>query len=62
MRTFFQIVISLALLALAVFFMLKIKSLGDKERPKPKAVIKTVFVDTVSNTTVPIVIEANGNL
>ena len=62
MRTFLQILISLALLALAVFFMLKIKGLGNKERPKPKAVIKTVFVDTVVNTTVPIVIEANGNL
>lgn len=33
-----------------------------KPRPKPNKVIKTVFVDTVQNTTVPIVIKANGNL
>lgn len=62
MRTFLQILISIVLLAIAVFLMLKIKGLGDKERPKPKPVVKTVFVDTVRNTTIPIVIEANGNL
>ena len=41
------------------------KSLIDnKNKPKPIAakVIKTVFTDTVNNTTIPIVIPANGNL
>ena len=41
------------------------KSLIDnKNKPKPVAakVIKTVFTDTVNNTTIPIVIPANGNL
>ncbi|MEL0645344.1 HlyD family efflux transporter periplasmic adaptor subunit [Olleya sp. Ti.3.14] len=41
------------------------KSLVDnKNKPKPIAakVIKTVFTDTVNNTTIPIVIAANGNL
>lgn len=32
------------------------------KRPKPQKVVKTVFVDTVKNGTVPIVIPANGNL
>ncbi len=31
-------------------------------RPKPAKVVKTVFVDTVRNQTVPIVVPANGNL
>lgn len=34
----------------------------ESRKPKPKKVVKTVFVDTVKNTTVPIVISANGNL
>jgi len=41
------------------------KSLIDnKNKPKPIAakIIKTVFTDTVNNTTIPIVIPANGNL
>lgn len=37
---------------------------GSKKnrRPEPRKVVKTVFVDTVKNTTVPIVVPANGNL
>ncbi len=31
-------------------------------RPRPAKVVKTVFVDTVHNTSVPIVVPANGNL
>ncbi|NNE77394.1 MAG: HlyD family efflux transporter periplasmic adaptor subunit [Pricia sp.] len=31
-------------------------------RPRPEKVIKTVFVDTVRNGTVPIMVPANGNL
>ncbi len=34
----------------------------NKPRPRPNKVVKTVFVDTVQNGTVPIVISANGNL
>ncbi|WP_282068999.1 efflux RND transporter periplasmic adaptor subunit [Olleya namhaensis] len=38
--------------------------IANKKKPKPVAskVIKTVFTDTVQNTTVPIVIASNGNL
>ncbi|NKI31729.1 efflux RND transporter periplasmic adaptor subunit [Croceivirga thetidis] len=32
------------------------------QRPKPKRVVKTVFVDTVQNGTVDIIVPANGNL
>lgn len=34
----------------------------ENRRPRPQKVIKTVFVDTVSNGDVPIVISSNGNL
>ena len=47
MRTFLQIFISLIVLALGYLGMTNLTALGDKERPKPQKVIKTVFVDTV---------------
>ncbi|WP_375325465.1 efflux RND transporter periplasmic adaptor subunit [Flagellimonas sp. GZD32] len=34
----------------------------DTRRPPAQKVVKTVFVDTVSNGTIPIVVPANGNL
>ncbi len=34
----------------------------DSRRPRPQKVVKTVFVDTVKNGVVPIVVPANGNL
>lgn len=34
----------------------------DTARPRPGKVIKTVFVDTVKNSDVPIIVPANGNL
>ena len=49
-------------MVLGYFGMTRLTALGDKERPKPQKVIKTVFVDTVQNSTVPIMLEANGNL
>lgn len=52
-----------ALLIVAAFFGSKlIADSKQKIKPKPQKVIKTVFVDTVENTSVPIVIPANGNL
>ncbi|WP_034061451.1 efflux RND transporter periplasmic adaptor subunit [Lacinutrix jangbogonensis] len=54
----------LGVLFIAVSFLLAKKMTADKNKPKPVAakVIKTVFIDTVQNTTIPIVIPANGNL
>ena len=34
----------------------------NQSRPKPAKVVKTVFVDTVQNSVIPIVVPANGNL
>ncbi|QHI37577.1 Multidrug resistance protein MexA [Kordia antarctica] len=34
----------------------------NKPRPVPEKVVKTVYTDTVQNTTIPIVIPANGSL
>jgi len=62
MRTVLQIILSAVLLAVAFYFMRQLVGLGDKERPKPKPVVKTVFVDTIQNGTVPIMLAANGNL
>ncbi|RAJ15188.1 efflux RND transporter periplasmic adaptor subunit [Olleya aquimaris] len=51
------------LLIIASFLFAK-KLIADKNKPKPVAakVIKTVFIDTVQNSTIPIVIPAQGNL
>lgn len=45
-------------------FMYAQKLIADKKRPKPvpKKVVKTVYTDTITNTTIPIVVPANGNL
>lgn len=34
----------------------------NRTRPEPAKVVKTVFVDTVQNKTIPIMVPANGNL
>lgn len=44
---------------LGAYFIIKS---NNKTKPKVEKVIKTVFVETVKNTTVPIIIPANGNL
>ena len=51
------------LIILASFFLAK-QIINSKTRPKPKVekVVKTVFTETVSNGTVPIMVPANGNL
>ncbi|PIB33829.1 efflux transporter periplasmic adaptor subunit [Gaetbulibacter sp. 5U11] len=62
MRKIILSILGVLLIIAAIFIS---KSLIDnKNKPKPIAakVIKTVFTDTVNNTTIPIVIPANGNL
>ncbi|OIQ21973.1 HlyD family efflux transporter periplasmic adaptor subunit [Lacinutrix sp. MedPE-SW] len=62
MRKIILIIIGIALIIVSYFFA---KSLiANKNKPKPVVpkVVKTVLIDTVKNTTVPIVISANGNL
>lgn len=45
-------------------FMYAMKMIADKKKPKPvpEKVVKTVYTDTVQNTTVAIIIPANGSL
>ena len=51
------------LIMVAAFFLMN-KLIDSKEKPKPRAtkVVKTVFIESVVNKTIPIVIPANGNL
>ncbi len=62
MRKIIFFVLGLVLILAAVFSAQKI--IESKKMPKSKAakVVKTVFVDTIINTTIPIQISANGNL
>lgn len=54
----------LGLVLIAGAFLLSKRLIDNKNKPKPipAKVVKTVFVDTVENGTVPIVISASGNL
>lgn len=51
------------LIIVASFFLAK-QIIDSKTRPKPRVekVVKTVFTETVTNGTVPIIVPANGNL
>ena len=52
-----------ALLIIGAFFAASALVKSNKQvRPKAEKIIKTVFVETVENTTIPINIEANGTL
>lgn len=62
MRKTVSIVLSVVLLALAVFIAATL--IKNKTKPKPVVdkIVKTVFVDEVKNSDVPIVITTSGNL
>ncbi|TSE08402.1 efflux RND transporter periplasmic adaptor subunit [Aquimarina algiphila] len=62
MRKIILSILGLLLIVVAVFAAKKIVDNKRRPKPKPAKVIKTVFVDTVKNTTIPIQIAANGNL
>jgi len=51
------------LLIVTSFFYAK-KLIANKKKPRPVAakVVKTVFTGTIQNSTMPIIISANGNL
>ncbi|MBS9461959.1 HlyD family efflux transporter periplasmic adaptor subunit [Flagellimonas sp. 389] len=61
-----KLIISAVVGGLIIFASLYFAGLiaGSKKdrRPKPQQVVKTVFVDTVLNSVIPIVVPANGNL
>lgn len=62
MRKYLSILFGVILLAVAV--MISKKIIDNKKKPKPTfaKIVKTVFVSNVQNTTIPVVITANGNL
>jgi len=62
MRKFALFAIGTLILLAALLGAYFIVKSNTKEKPKVAKVIKTVFVDTVKNSTVPITIPANGNL
>ena len=62
MRKFILSLLGIALIVGSIFIGKSISEGKKKTRPVPAKVIKTVFIDTVENTTVSIVIPANGSL
>jgi membrane fusion protein (multidrug efflux system) len=62
MRKIILSILGVVLVIAAVFVAKAIIESNTKERPLTKKVIKTVYVQTVNNGTVPIVIPANGTV
>lgn len=62
MRKFILSLLGLLLIVGAFFASQGIIRANQKEKPKPKKVVKTVFVEKVKNGVVPIEISAQGNL
>ena len=62
MRKIILGLIGLALIIASVYVSKIIINSKNNTRKAPPKVIKTVFIDTVMNTTIPIIIPANGNL
>ncbi len=62
MRKYINIALGILLIVLA-FWLVNVMILKNKrpERP-PVKIVKTVFIDTVQNSTIPIMIRANGTL
>ena len=55
-------ILGIVLIVLAVFLANYIIDSKTTPTPRPTRVVKTVFVDTVQNSGIPILIRANGNL
>ncbi|NOR27925.1 MAG: HlyD family efflux transporter periplasmic adaptor subunit [Lutibacter sp.] len=62
MRKIIIIVLSIILVGGSIFLAKYL--INNKKKPKPKTekIVKTVFTETVSNTSIPLVITTNGNL
>ncbi|CAZ95200.1 efflux RND transporter periplasmic adaptor subunit [Zobellia galactanivorans] len=55
-------IIGVLLIIVSIYGAITIVNNKKRPRPQPEKIVKTVFVDTVKNGTVSIVIPANGNL
>ncbi|MEM6720297.1 MAG: efflux RND transporter periplasmic adaptor subunit [Bacteroidota bacterium] len=62
MRNIVLSILGALLIAGAWYFGNKLANSKQKKRPVPAKVVKTVYTDTVQNTTIPIIIPANGSL
>jgi len=62
MRKIILAILGLVLIVASIFIARKLIQNKNKVKPIPKKVMKTVFVDTIKNKTIPIIIPANGNL
>lgn len=62
MRRLIQAILAVLVVFIAIYLAGMIAGSRTKKRPTPKKVVKTVFIDTVKNSTIPIIIPANGNL
>lgn len=61
-KTILSVLLGIVVIIGAFFLSGVIADSKEDRRPKPQKVVKTVFVDTVMNGEVPIVVPANGNL
>ena len=61
-KTILSVLLGIVVIVGAFFLSNVIANSKEDRRPRPQKVIKTVFVDTVTNGEVPIVVPANGNL
>ena len=62
MRKIVLSIIGVFIIVASVYGAMLIVKSKNRTRPRPAKVVKTVFVDTVQNQVVPIVVPANGNL
>lgn len=62
MRKIVSIILGVALLAGAIFISKRFIDSNNKPKPKFEKIVKKVFVDTVTNKDIPIIIIASGNL
>ncbi len=62
MRKIILTVLGVVVIVASIYAAMAIADSKTTPRPKPEKVVKTVFVDTVKNGVVPIIVAANGNL
>ena len=62
MRKIILSILGVLIIFASVYGAILIVKSRNQVRPKPAKVVKTVFVDTVKNRNIPIIIPANGNL
>ena len=62
MRKIILSILGIVLIITSFFYAKHLIASKNKIKPAPQKIVKSVYVDTIQNSTVPIVISANGNL